>query len=335
MKKLFSIIAMCLVSLGMMAQANQVVTLTHGENTTEYYGIDAFQTAVNASQNGDLLTFSPGIFHGGEIRAKGITLRGNGCEGENATIIDTDIAIYKPAADGTPTLNIQGFDCKKSIQFSGETTNEDISISKCNMNSLWVRETNRREGRVKKLNVIQCKIKGESIFLQDSDADFLNSVVAKFQYGYYNQHNFSFTNCVVYMPIETKVTYFARNSVIITNNSAVNGTFILPPTLENCIVTGVLEDMPKIIPEYTATASQYLPMTSVFKTLTDKALYEEDTFELTESAAAILGTDGTQLGIHGGSLPYDPTTTYPRFLTFDVAEKAVEGKLAVSVSTTE
>ena len=130
MKKLFSLLAMCLVSMGMMAQANLVVTLTHGENTTEYYGIDAFQTAVNASQNGDLLTFSPGIFHGGEIRDKGITLRGNGCEGENATIIDTDIAIYKPKADGTPRLNIQGFDCKKSIQFSASTTSEDILISK-------------------------------------------------------------------------------------------------------------------------------------------------------------------------------------------------------------
>lgn len=335
MKKILSIVAVCLVSLSMKAQSQLVVTLTHGDTTTEFYGIDAFQAAVNASQNGDLLTFSPGIFHGGEIRDKGITLRGNGCEGENATIIDTDIAIYKPKADGTPRLNIQGFDCKKSIQFSGETTNEDISISKCNMNSLWVRETNRREGRVKKLDVIQCKIKNESIFLQDSEANFINSVVARFQYGYYNQHNYSFTNCVVYMPIETKVTYFARNSIIITNSPSPTGTFILPPTLENCIVTNALEDMSKIIPEYTATASQYLPITSVFKTLTGVTLYEEDTFDLTESAAAILGTDGTQLGIHGGSLPYDPTTTYPRFLTFDVAEKAVDGKLAVSVSTTE
>lgn len=335
MKKLFSLLAMCLVSLGMMAQAQLVVTLTHGETTTAYYGIDAFQTAVNASQNGDLLTFSPGIFHGGEIKDRGITLRGNGCEGENATIIDTDISIYKPVEGGTPTLSIEGFDCQKSIQFSGSITSADITISKCNMKSLWVRETNTREGRVKKLNVIQCKIKNESIFLQDSEANFINSVVSKFQYGYYNQHNYSFTNCVVYMPIETKVTYFARNSIIITNSSNTTASSIVPPTLENCIVTGVLEDMSNIIPEYTATASQYLPMTSVFKNVTNNAAYTDDTFELTESAAAILGTDGTQLGIHGGSLPYDPTTSYPRFITFDVAEKAVDGKLAVSVSTTE
>lgn len=334
MKKLFSLLAMCLVSLGMMAQAQLVVTVTHGETTTAYYGIDAFQTAVNAAQNGDLLTFSPGIFHGANINNKGITLRGNGCEGENATIIDTDISIEKPAADGTPTLNIQGFDFKKSIKFSGSVTNEDILISKCNMNSLWTLETSRREGVVKKLNVIQCKIKEFTTFLQDSEANFINSVVAKLQYGYYNQHNFSFTNCVLYMPIDQKVTFFARNSVIVTNSGAVNGSFIVPPTLENCIVAGTLEEMSNIIPEHTATASQYMPLTSVFKTATNN-VYADDTFELTESAAAILGTDGTQLGIHGGSLPYDPTTSYPRFITFDVAEKTVDGKLAVSVSTTE
>ena len=60
-------------------------------------------------------------------------------------------------------------------------------------------------------------------------------------------------------------------------------------------------------------------------------LDNNETFELTETAAATyLGTDGTQVGMHGGSVPFS-RTIYPRITKFEVAPKAVDGKVKVNV----
>ena len=59
----------------------------------------------------------------------------------------------------------------------------------------------------------------------------------------------------------------------------------------------------------------------------------ENDYALTESAQAFLGTDGTQVGIYGGAAPYTSTVSYPRFKTFKVADKAVNGKLSVEIAT--
>lgn len=44
------------------------------------------------------------------------------------------------------------------------------------------------------------------------------------------------------------------------------------------------------------------------------------------------GTDGTEVGIYGGSLPYDPTPTNPQITKFNVASKTTaDGKLSVDI----
>lgn len=79
-----------------------------------------------------------------------------------------------------------------------------------------------------------------------------------------------------------------------------------------------------------------MSVTDMFESLTTYSNIDlTNDYKLTEAAKAILGNDGTERGIYGGAAPYSATVTYPRFITFDVAEKAVDGKLSVSVSTTE
>ena len=79
-------------------------------------------------------------------------------------------------------------------------------------------------------------------------------------------------------------------------------------------------------------------LNTLFKTYTGNYT-DEETFELTDEAKAkFLGSDGTEVGIHGGSLPFDPTPTNPQITKCNVASKSTaDGKLSVDieVSATE
>ena len=55
-------------------------------------------------------------------------------------------------------------------------------------------------------------------------------------------------------------------------------------------------------------------------------------YELTEEAKKIyLGTDGTQIGIYGGSQPFSTKLTIPRVVKRNIAGKTEEGKLKVNI----
>jgi hypothetical protein len=74
---------------------------------------------------------------------------------------------------------------------------------------------------------------------------------------------------------------------------------------------------------------------SLFKTYTGGVITsnDEETFELTDEAkTTYLGSDGTQVGIYGGSLPFDPTPSNPQITKFNVASKSTaDGKLSVDI----
>ena len=58
---------------------------------------------------------------------------------------------------------------------------------------------------------------------------------------------------------------------------------------------------------------------------------DDNDFKLTEEAKALIkGTDGTEVGIYGGNLPFDPTK--PQISKFNVAAKTTgDGKLSVDI----
>ena len=73
-------------------------------------------------------------------------------------------------------------------------------------------------------------------------------------------------------------------------------------------------------------------MADVFATLTEYKNYDAtNDYQLKEITSEEV--DGTSLGIYNGEVPYTTTVTYPHFTTFNVAEKAVDGKLSVEVAT--
>lgn len=74
---------------------------------------------------------------------------------------------------------------------------------------------------------------------------------------------------------------------------------------------------------------------NIFKTLTwlgESPAFTE-TFELTETAAATyLGDDGTQVGIYGGTNPFNPTPSNPKVKKFTVNSTTVGDQLKVKIN---
>ena len=65
-----------------------------------------------------------------------------------------------------------------------------------------------------------------------------------------------------------------------------------------------------------------------------KGTYADNvTFELTDAAKQkYKGTDGTEVGMYGGSFPFDPTTSNPRITRCVVAPKSTaDGKLSIDI----
>ena len=77
---------------------------------------------------------------------------------------------------------------------------------------------------------------------------------------------------------------------------------------------------------------------TVFKTLRVNDLdikfpSPNETFELTPTAAATyLGDDGKQVGIYGGTNPFDPTPSNPQIKKFTVDSSVNSGKLSVKIN---
>ena len=73
-------------------------------------------------------------------------------------------------------------------------------------------------------------------------------------------------------------------------------------------------------------------MTTLFKTF--KGTYDDnENFELKDTAKKnYLGTDGKEVGIYGGSLPFDPVPSNPQITKCNVAAKSTaDGKLSVDI----
>lgn len=73
----------------------------------------------------------------------------------------------------------------------------------------------------------------------------------------------------------------------------------------------------------------------VFKTWTGKKLnnFKNERLELTDEAKTkYLGTDGTEVGIYGGSLPFEARISNPQITKLNVASKSTaDGKLSVDI----
>lgn len=325
MKKLFSLLAMLTaIVLTAGAQSMQVATLSHDGTITSYTSADALRRAYEAAVDGDVITLSSGVFNSVDIK-KSITVRGAGM---GVKVNDTDPyieptiikgifnVITNYSSENNTTTTLEGVICQDNVYWGGSC---DKILSKCKFESLD-RNINTSEGIT---TFIQC------IF---NDIRITNNFN-----GTYN-----FYSCYMESVPSTKSTDAIINCIINLKDSTQQGFLSIKCTAKNTIF---------IYPGSDLTGNEFTAYNSIFQGEVedinykkiintgnyiisgDIQLFKEGTFyQLTEEAKQYLGSDGTEVGIYGGSLPFDPTPTNPQITKFNVAPKTtLDGKLSIDI----
>lgn len=312
------------------AQSSLLATLSHEGNITTYYGAVALKDAYEAASNGDVITLSSGTFSAVNI-AKAITIRGAGMSsnpntGAMPTIITGDFQVTDPEERGDNKLTIEGIYHNNTIHVSGEGLTNGTFL-KCRLyNISWTNSPVWKD-----LNVINCKVAYTFSCREKSTVHFVNSILN------WQSNNSSatldFTNCVIIWRT------FQQNATI--TNCAIYFTCAGNATGQNCtsynnVAFSAQNGTPfSGITNQTNTLlknSDGHTVSELFKTFAGD-YYDDETFELSDNAKTnYKGTDGTEIGIYGGSLPFDPTPSNPQITKCNVAAKSTpDGKLSVDI----
>lgn len=324
------------------AQSSLIATLSHDGEITAFYGVNALKEAHEAARHGDAITLSSGTFAATDI-TKAVTLRGAGMKLDSInnvfpTIIAGNFSI-QIADDVAEKLYLEGIYHNNQITLKGNLG--QASFLKCRFSRLV--SNGPSDGIMVNARIMHCNISTVlSLTQAGSDCSIINSIICTPEYyeGISNGSSMQFLNCVVitkryeYTHYFNQLEYCSFNNCILVgyNGGYYHNNDFLPSTCSayNCVAINCYEkNCFKNIPNTTNKHSEY---SEVFKDFA--GIYNDDiAFELTDDAKVkFLGLDDTQVGIYGGSFPFDPTTTNPHITKCNVAAKSTaDGKLSVDI----
>lgn len=335
MKKFFISLVVSLMGTTMAsAQSSMLATLNHDGTISTFYGSTALREAHAAAENGDVITLSSGTFVSTDI-TKAITLRGAGMGIDAATqseptIISGDIKININDTV-TKRLTIEGIYNNSNVFYSTSTLKNAMFL-KCRFKYI----NHQDNGKLKDASFIHCRIADYFSLYDDCSATCINCVIEDPYSNNSNTSNFEFINCVITLNnnyLDDINSSSLKNCIINYYNSNNRYGYIN----SNCTAYNSIGiNSTQIFKNITNSTNSLAEVSEVFKTYTGQSLNQLDneTFELTDAAKEKYHSmDGTtEVGIHGGSLPFDATPSNPQITKCNVAAKSTaDGKLSVDI----
>ena len=320
-----ALFVLLLVVVGMknaLAQT-QVATLQHGEDISVFYGQNAFVDAHNAAQTGDVITLSSGTFTPTNI-TKAITLRGAGC------VIDTVTGIYPTIIPNNFQMNVADNDAFLTIEgiyFSGTIIRKTLNhpkFIKCNFENLsYYSNINIMQNA----QFVNCKVKTLS-FDYATNTTMINCVVWNATGMSSVSNTVTAYNCFIRLSNNNNASALNSYNCIITHNyyEALDANSVA----YNCI--GIKTNNYGIFGCTTYNCSTYNTYADVFETFNGNFSFDEPFILKEEIATGFLGNDGTEVGIHGGIMPYSSRPSYMVIEQCNVANRStIDGKLSVEI----
>lgn len=329
MKKLFFLGAMCVCALASFSQSSQMATLNHKGQISTFYGATALNKAHAAAVHGDVITLSVGSFNGVNI-TKAVTIRGAGMGMDtisNAlpTIINSDFTINVPAMD-TANLILEGIYHNGTIRYTQATRPMFI---KCRFKDFsYQSNTNTMTDAT----FMHCRIVHSAIL--KGSGSVINSVINAAGIS-----NYTLTNCTLLDIYMENSTLFNCILGVVADEPLKSSNFV-----NYCIVyaNGLYgyDDAGNIFDELpVSNTNRVVTKENIFATydfsIDDEDYFifpEDEWFKLSATGKNYLGNDGTEVGIYGGNMPFDPRTTTPQITKCNVAAKSTaDGKLSVDI----
>lgn len=326
-KVMCTALLMLLMTIAGMKNAfaqKQVAVLQHNGEISAFYGINAFVQAHNAATEGDTITLSSGTFNGCNI-SKAITLHGAGMMSDTLGVERTEI--------------INNYWCSINI--------------KDNVEFLIV------EGIYFNMHIDLYRDLHHAIFTKCYFLDFRYSRDANVYYYY----DVVFNNCVMdYCLVRSASDNLVFNNCVLNSFHNTSGasspaisiynSIIIPTEVDktnlylyNCIICGNASHMQNQYASKCIAIGETFPdsmtaldcMTAssfddVFETWDGTFAIDADYSLKEDIATSFLGSDGKQVGIYGGLMPYNPRPTYMRPYRCNVAGfTTTDGHLNVGV----
>ena len=334
MKK--TLFATVLLALALSVRA-EVATLKHGDELTAFYTSTALQSALNAAVAGDVINLSSGYYTCSEIN-KAVTIIGAGMEAVeehniSPTIIESSVAISQ--TDENASLKLEGLCFNYNVYTNAMVYN--LMVMRCKFKTPF---NSSSQASLSNANFVNClflyssmngwnEFFGKNSFtncfisnLRHSGANtYLNCIIHICPENTYNYENHNFINCIIYK----NICYYYNKNVYSNYSSRSNYTYL--KYADHCIST--TND------GYPISGASNYTNEGIFATF--KGDYTDgELFKLTEDGAKILGTDGTQIGMQGGVMPYDPKPTNIQIESCKVPlQTDANGKLNISIKLRE
>lgn len=315
-----TLLSVVLFSLRVSAQSSLLATLNHEGTISTYYGASALQQAYNAATHGDVITLSSGSFLGTDIK-KAITLRGAGMQVDTVSHTEPTVITNNFNIDISDTvshrLTIEGVYSNQTIKVG---TLKNAMFLKCRFYDFGY--SSLSSSKMVDLNFIHCRI-AHLFDVTNGSAAFTNCIV--YNIDQHNEAPISLINC--YTKASPNKSNSEFKNCILINFSGNKGDQSSTYYNNLYIYTNTFT-----LNAPNNTNAEILNTDERIKFLTENYSDDKD-YVLTDAVRALIkGTDGTEVGIYGGSLPYDPTPTNPQITKFNVAAKSTaDGKLSVDI----
>lgn len=326
-KNLFLLLIAVMAAIHVCAQEVEIATLQNGDDVQLFFGHDAFIDAMDAAESGGVITLSPGTFNATDI-TKPVTIYGSGYETKADSLsVAEGKALYPSILNGKFRIALDSLEQEEEnlyiegIYFPNEisvpqylknatfikcrfyelkfTVSKNCFISQCRMIALEPNTPITMKCSNSIVGILRGTTDKSSLLLQ-------NSIIVNISV---KEIRAVFKNCIA---LEKSIENFNKNC------SAYNSFF----ASEECLNSVITQD-----------GNWIDDKCSIILFGRDKISYNDtSTYELTEEAKKIyLGTDGTQIGIYGGSQPFSTKLTIPRVVKRNIAGKTEAGKLKVNI----
>lgn len=333
MKKFFILTAMIMAFVCVKAQDIQLVTVQHGSEMQAFYGPDGFKNAMAAAQKGDVISLSGGNFNSATID-KAVTIQGAGYvqdvkNNRYKTLFIGDVNINLP--EGESGLYIEGICTYNNFNIQGNVSS--MSIARCLMtNNVEVKSESNN------LTFLHCRINCLKLTGVSHSALVRNCAIEEFYGSGSNAEDGVAENCVIFRCENSVISFVFRNSILSYYYKGYNYTNMAVSTsVHNSYYYNLINTRGGFVNDAlqegnfgdnsgtSKTSSDFLN-----KYFGDSNANYQSALTLTEEGKKIKGMDGTEVGIHGGSMPFTDVPSTPQITQKTVAPQSdANGKLAV------
>lgn len=324
----FVVFALALMQTFFADAQRPFATLEHEGTMTAYYGVNAMVEAIAVASHGDIITLSPGQFNTPNpnstyVISKAVTIRGAGM------IADTANRVERTIINGYINLDIP-FETAQCLSLEGLYFNSSISYTrlkqplfkKCYIPQIYYSGNSAvmTSSRMRNATFINCIIAvfrnqarnlGDTLLVwTNTGTQFINCVVS---YGNnaigQTYSSETLVNCIIQLPAAGCNSKTIRNSIIYGNSydGAVGSS------CEYCIGIAFSASYNYFNSELYPTRHlyNYSSMSNVFQSFdwNNATIYNGTgvNYHMRDNVAnSRLGDDGTEIGIYGGTHPFDP-----------------------------